>query len=96
MAGDRPARSGVIQAASAKTGNMLVAGGILAAIWPSICCGVPLVLVTLGISGAWIGTLTSFAPLRPVFVGLALVLFGFAIRRGFFSPKACAAGDCLR
>ena len=90
MASDRPATAGAIQKESAKTGNALLAGGILAGVWASICCGVPMVLVTLGISGAWISTLTSFAPLRPVFVGLALVLFGFAIRRAFFSPKACA------
>jgi len=70
----------------------MLVGGILAAVWASICCGIPLLLVTLGISGAWISTLTSFAPLRPVFVGLALLLFGFAIQRAFFSAKACAAG----
>jgi len=92
MASDRPASSGANQPATAKTGNMLLAGGILAAIWASICCGIPLLLVTLGISGAWISTMTSFAPLRPVFVGLALVLFGFAIQRAFFSRKACVAG----
>jgi len=74
---------------------MLLAGGVLAAVWASICCGLPLLLVTVGISGAWISTMTSFAPLRPVFVGLALLLFGLATWRAFFSRKACAAGACV-
>jgi len=92
MAGGRLESVAAIAQESPKSGNMLIAGGILAAIWASICCGIPLLLVTVGISGAWISTLTSFAPLRPVFVGLALVLFGFAVWRAYFSPKACAAG----
>ncbi len=92
IASNRLETLGAIAQESPKSGNTLLAGGILAAIWASICCGIPLVLVTLGISGAWISTMTSFAPLRPVFVGLALLLFGFAIQRAFFSARACAPG----
>lgn len=91
-AGNRPETPAAIQKEGTKSGNALLVGGILAAIWASICCGIPLLLVTLGISGAWISTMTSFAPLRPVFVGLALLLFGFAMQRAFFSAKACAPG----
>ena len=39
----------------------LFAGG-LAAILASACCLGPLVLVTLGFSGAWIGNLTVLEP----------------------------------
>lgn len=91
LASSRPETPGVIQKES-KSGNALLAGGILAGIGASICCGIPLVLVTLGISGAWISTLTAFAPVRPVFIGLALLFLGLAVRRAFFAPKVCVVG----
>ena len=37
-------------------------GGALAAIVASVCCLGPLVLVTVGISGAWISNLVAFEP----------------------------------
>ena len=48
----------------------LAAGG-LAALLASTCCLGPLVLVTLGFGGAWIGNLTALEPYRPVFLGAA-------------------------
>jgi mercuric ion transport protein len=55
---------------------------------------VPLILVMLGISGAWIGTLTALEPYRPYFVtGTALVL-GAGYRNVYFMPrKNCEAGS---
>ncbi len=50
----------------------------LAAIGASLCCVDPLLVVTLGIGGAWIATLTQLDPARPVFVALALVLMALA------------------
>ena len=44
----------------------LVAGA-LAAIGASVCCVGPLVLLALGIGGAWIANLTALEPLRPWF-----------------------------
>jgi mercuric ion transport protein len=38
-----------------------------AAIGASLCCVVPLVLVSLGISGAWLASLTALEPYRPLF-----------------------------
>jgi mercuric ion transport protein len=43
-------------------------GGVVGAILASSCCIVPLVLVTLGLSGAWIGSLTAFEPYNAYFV----------------------------
>src|SRR5438445_4692239 len=60
----------------------LMAGG-LAALLASTCCLGPLVLVTLGVSGAWIGNLTALEPYRPVFLGAALVAMFLAYRRIF-------------
>jgi len=52
----------------------------------------------LGVSDAWIGTLTALAPYQPIFIGitLALLLGGYVLahRR---SRSACAPGEaCSR
>lgn len=66
----------------------LVAGG-LAALLASTCCLGPLVLITLGFSGAWIGNLTVLEPYRPFFIGAALVALYFAWRRIYQPEQAC-------
>ena len=55
-------------AAIGRTQKLVAAGGILGAIAASSCCIAPLVLFSLGISGAWIGNLTALAPYQPYFV----------------------------
>jgi mercuric ion transport protein len=66
--------------------------GILAAIGASVCCVGPLVLLALGIGGAWIGNLTAFEPYRPLFIGLMLLFLGVAFRKLYLVPKVCAPG----
>ena len=70
----------------------LVTGG-LAAILASTCCLGPLVLVTLGFSGAWISNLTVLEPYRPIFIGAALLSLYFAYRRIFQPVQACKPGE---
>lgn len=70
----------------------LLLGG-LAAILASTCCLGPLVLVTLGFTGAWIGNLTVLEPYRPLFIGVALVALFFAWRRIYRSARDCAPGE---
>jgi mercuric ion transport protein len=76
-----------------KNGRGVLAAGGLAAILASTCCLGPLVLVTLGFSGAWIGNLTALEPYRPIFIGLALVALFFAWRRIFRPVEACKPGE---
>lgn len=66
-------------------------GGALAAIAASACCLGPLVLVTLGIGGAWISNLTLLEPFRPAFIALALICMGVAYRKIYRVP---VAGEC--
>jgi len=66
--------------------------GILAAIGASVCCVGPLVLLALGIGGAWIGNLTAFEPYRPLFIGLTLIFLALAFRKLYLVPQACAPG----
>jgi len=72
--------------------GVLLAGGV-AAILASTCCLGPLVLVALGLSGAWIGNLTALEPYRPIFIGVALVALFFAWRRIFRRAEACKPGE---
>ena len=72
-----------------------LAGGALAAIGASICCLGPLVLVSVGVSGAWISNLSALEPYRPVFIGIALAFMAFAYRKIFVtapSAEACEPG----
>jgi len=73
-------------------GGALLAGG-LTAILASTCCLGPLVLVTLGISGAWISDLTVLEPYRPIFIAAALASLFFAWRRIWRPATACAPGE---
>jgi len=73
------------------SGALLVGG--LAAILASTCCLGPLVLVALGLSGAWIGNLTRLEPYRPFFIAGALVALFFAGRRIFRPARACEPGE---
>lgn len=65
----------------------------LAAVAGSLCCGAPLVLFTLGISGAWISELTALEPYRPIFVGVMFVFMGLAFRQLYIVPARCAPGE---
>lgn len=72
--------------------NAPLTGGVIAGLAASICCIGPLVLVALGLGGAAAGLIAFFTPLRPAFIGLALLFLGFAAYRLFFVPKVCAPG----
>lgn len=74
-------------------GRGALAAGVLAALLASACCLGPLVLITLGLSGAWIGNLTALEPYRPIFLGVALAALFFAWRRIFRRTRACAPDD---
>jgi mercuric ion transport protein len=77
-----------------KLAKTTLAGGALAAIAASACCLGPLVLVSLGIGGAWISNLTALEPFRPLFIGVALLCMLLAYRRIYRAPaaQACAPG----
>src|SRR6266851_1066399 len=75
----------------AGSGALFVGG--LAAILASTCCLGPLLLVALGVSGAWIGNLTRLEPYRPLFIAGALVALLFAGQRIFRPAHACEPGE---
>ncbi|MBI3707584.1 MAG: mercury transporter MerT [Proteobacteria bacterium] len=78
--------------------RLLAVGSILGALAASSCCILPLVLFSLGISGAWIGSLTALAPYQPVFMALALACLWMGLWRVYRAPAGtCADGTaCAR
>ena len=83
-------------------GRGALAVGGFAAILASTCCLGPLVLITLGFSGAWIGNLSGLEPYRPIFIALilrkpktamALAALLLAWRRIFRPARACAPDE---
>ena len=78
--------------------GLLATGAIVGAILASACCVVPLLLVMIGISGAWISNLTALEPFKPYVAAVTLGLIGLGFWRVYFQPKpACVEGSyCAR
>lgn len=72
--------------------GMLAAGG-LAAILASACCIGPLLLVSIGLSGAWVANLQVLEPYKPMFLGVALLAMIFAYRRIYRAAAECKPGE---
>ncbi len=74
----------------------LASGGLIAALLASSCCVLPLVLVTIGVSGAWIGNLTALESYNPIFGTIAIAAIGLGFWHVYVrTPRTCAAaGDC--
>ena len=70
--------------------------GASAGIGGSACCLGPLLLLSLGIGGVWIGHLTALERYRPIFIGLALIFLGLAFRSLYLVPRTCdSRADCV-
>lgn len=76
-----------------KTGLRTLLTGGFAALLASTCCVGPLLLITLGFSGAWISKLTALQPYQPIFIGAAAVALFFAGKRIWRPVARCAAGE---
>ena len=63
--------------------------GVLAALGATACCFGPLLLVTLGLGGAWVSSLRALEAFQPVFAILTLAFIGFAFYRLYIQPQRC-------
>ena len=69
-------------------------GSVIGAVLASSCCIGPLVLITLGASGAWIGNLTALKAYQPVFVTVTLAFLGFGFWQVYGKSKqVCDEGS---
>jgi mercuric ion transport protein len=75
---------------------LLVAGGLVAAFSAASCCALPLLLGSLGLAGAWLGSLALLAgPHRPALLAAAVVCLvsgGGVLLRRRRAAAACAPG----
>lgn len=78
-------------------GRLATAGGVIAALLASSCCVGPLILVTFGVSGAWIGNLSALEPIKPYFAVVALVCLGLGFWQIYHKPENCEDGaNCAK
>ena len=74
--------------------GLMAAGGLLGALAASSCCILPLVLFSLGVSGAWIGNFTRLAPYQPCFIAATIAFLGCGYWLVYRPSKlACVDGD---
>src|SRR6266540_2691605 len=78
--------------------SLTAAAGLLGALAASSCCILPLVLFSLGVSGAWIGAFTQLAPYQPYFIAATVAFLGTGYWLVYRSSKpACVDGEaCAR
>jgi mercuric ion transport protein len=78
--------------------ELTAAAGLLGALAASSCCVLPLVLFSLGVSGAWIGNFTRLAPYQPYFIAATLMFLGSGYWLVYRSgTRACAENEaCAR
>jgi mercuric ion transport protein len=82
-----------LKKSATRSGYAFLVAGIFAALGASLCCLGPLVLLTLGVSGAWISSLTALEPYRPIFIGLTLLFVAFAFYSPYLAPRICLPGS---
>ena len=78
--------------------RLLASGGALSAVFAASCCIAPLLLLSLGVSGAWIGNLTALEPYKWVFIAIAVVFLALGFRHVYFrQAEPCEDGTyCAR
>ena len=77
-----------------KAGRLPLIGGVIAAIAASLCCIGPLVLVMLGVGGAWVANLAVLEQFGPYFLGAAIIALFFAWKKIYRAPAAaCTPGS---
>lgn len=68
----------------------------IALVWTllaSTCCVLPLVLVLVGVTGAWMAGLAALKPVTPLFIALAVGSLAWAGYLVFRPQRACATAD---
>lgn len=76
--------------------SLFAGGSILGAVSLSSCCVIPLVLFSLGVTGAWIGNLAALYPYKWIFFVVTAAFLGGGFWQ-LYSPRAraCAKnGSC--
>ena len=75
-------------------GRIAALGSLVAALGAASCCVLPLVLISLGVTGAWIGTFSALEPYKPIFAAVAIGFLAVGFWRTYRKTKIdCAEGS---
>jgi mercuric ion transport protein len=74
----------------------LMGVALVSAIVASTCCVIPLLLVLVGITGAWMVNLTALKPLTPFFTVIAIAAIAWAGYLIYRPSTPCATPDETR
>jgi mercuric ion transport protein len=76
-----------------KRKNMAATGGVIGALLASSCCILPLLLVILGVSGSWIGSLSELNVYQPYFILFASLCLGAGFWQVYIKPRRDCEGE---
>ena len=91
-----------LQAATIKAGRRqhlglrLMAVAVVSTLLASTCCVLPLVLVLVGVTGAWMVQLVALKPITPLFVAVALAAMAWAGYLVLKPADPCEVGDACQ
>ena len=78
---------------SDRKAGRLLAVAVLASLLASTCCVLPLALVLVGITGAWMANLQALKPVTPYAIALTLGTLAWAGWLVFRPARACDIAD---
>ena len=78
---------------SSPTPNRSLLLAIVAGLGASACCIGPLLLLSLGIGGAWVGNLTAMEPYSGYFTVITLIILGVVFYKLYIAPQKCEDGS---
>lgn len=78
---------------NAKLTKTSLFAAIMTAIAGSLCCTVPLIFVTFGLGGAWLGSLSQLHVIHPYALVITPLFLGFAFWRLYINQKPCKSSD---
>lgn len=73
--------------------KLLAISSIVSAVAASSCCVVPLILVSLGISGTWVGSLTALEQYKPIFLTMTVLALAAGFWQVYFKSKVTCEGN---
>jgi len=78
---------------NSSTSNRPLLLAIVAGIGASACCIGPLLLLSLGLGGAWVGNLTAMEPYSGYFTAITFVILAVVFHKLYVATKQCDEGE---
>ncbi len=77
---------------NSSTSNRSLILAVIAGIGASACCIGPLLLLSLGLGGAWVGNLTAMEPYSGYFTALTFIILAVVFHKLYIAPQKCEQG----